>query len=389
MKTAVLIVAAGAGKRFGAEIPKQYAILGGKPVLAHTLQAFEDMGLVDLIAVVIGEGYEADYEKAASGLLKAQTPVPGGATRQASVRAGLEALASHAPDIVLIHDGARPFPSEQTVTQMIASLREGTPGTFAGLPVSDTLRRIDDDERSEGTVPREGLWRAQTPQGFAFEAILTAHRAATHDEYTDDVALAEASNMQVKAILDESSNFKITTPDDLKMAEAMINQSMPEYRTGYGYDVHRYEEGRMMVLCGVEFPESERGLKGHSDADVALHALTDAILGAIGEGDIGQHFPPSDAIWKGAPSSLFVEDAVRRVEERAGRIVNADVTIICEAPKIGPRRAEMQEKLAELLKISASRINVKATTTEGLGFTGRREGIATEAVVSIALPADS
>ena len=393
MTVAVLIVAAGAGKRFGGEKPKQYQDLAGLPVLSHTLRAFLALDAVGLIQPVIAEGYEAEFIEAseAAGVdTRVLTPVCGGATRQASVRAGLEALSDHGPDLVLIHDGARPFPAATMVSEMIHTLDQGAEGAFAGVPVSDTLRRISAGGYSEGTVSREGLWRAQTPQGFHFAAILAAHREAAQDDFTDDVALAEAGGISVQVVRDTASNFKITNPEDLAMAEAMLADEkagpVMETRIGYGYDVHRYEEGRAMILCGVTFDESPVGLKGHSDADVALHALTDALLGAVGEGDIGTHFPPSDEKWKGAPSSVFVKNAADRLVAKGGQLVNADVTLICEAPRIGPRREEMRASVADLLGTSVSRVNIKATTTEGLGFTGRREGIAAEAVVSVALP---
>lgn len=386
-RTVALIVAAGSGKRFGAPLPKQYANLAGQPVLTRTVEAFVSHPGIESICVVYAEGCEEDYRTAVQDLPQDRllTPVVGGKTRQASVRNGLEALVALKPDLVLIHDGARPFASEQLITDCINGL-QSSQGVFAAIPVTDTLRRISDGATQ--TIDRENLWRASTPQGFHFEAILQAHRAAVSDTATDDVAVAEAAGLSIAPIEDSADNFKITTREDLQMAEAKLGRQAPAMitRTGLGYDVHRFERGRPMILCGIHLADSQLGLKGHSDADVALHALTDALLGAVGAGDIGEHFPPSDDKWKGAPSHIFVAGAMEEIAKRGGTFINADITIICEVPKINPIRAAMRTRVAELLGCREDAVNIKATTTEGLGFTGREEGVAAQAVVSVALP---
>lgn len=384
-----LIVAAGRGKRFGRPIPKQYASLTGEPVLRHTLRAFLNHKDLDQVCVVIGQGYEAEYQEAIAGLApgKLLEPVIGGETRQLSVRNGLEALAASAPDLVLIHDGARPFASHKLIDDCLLGLKTSK-AVFAAVPVTDTLRRIVPGDETLSTVDRRDLWAAQTPQGFRFPEILKAHRDVTSSDLTDDIAVAEAAGLTAIPITDTRDNFKITTQEDLAMAEAKPAQVPLISRTGFGYDVHRFERGRPMYLCGVHLADSQLGLKGHSDADVALHALTDALLGAVGAGDIGEHFPPTDDKWKGAPSHIFIAGALDEIRKRNGRIVNVDITIICETPKIDPVRAAMRTRVAELLECATSAVNVKATTTEGLGFTGREEGIAAQAVVSVALPLD-
>lgn len=385
--TVALIVAAGSGKRFGASLPKQYGNLAGKPVLTRTVQAFTGHPGVESVCVVYAEGFEEEYRAAVEGLPQDHllAPVVGGKTRQVSVRNGLEALAGREPDLVLIHDGARPFVSEKLITECIAGLKLSQ-GVFAAIPVTDTLRRISDGATQ--TIDREDLWRAGTPQGFRFDVILQAHRAATGDAATDDVAVAEAAGLGVAPIEDSADNFKITTREDFQMAEAKLARQAPPMitRTGLGYDVHRFERGRPMMLCGVHLVDSQLGLKGHSDADVALHALTDALLGAVGAGDIGEHFPPSDEKWKGAPSQIFIAGAMEEIRKRGGTFINADITIICETPKIDPVRGAMRIRVAELLGCREDAVNIKATTTEGLGFTGREEGVAAQAVVSVALP---
>lgn len=387
-----LIVAAGQGKRFGAPLPKQYAALHGEPVLSHTIRAFLTHTDIDLVCVVIGSDCEAEYAEAIKDLSpgKILEPVIGGETRQRSVRNGLEALAANTPDLVLIHDGARPFASHTMIDDCLLGLKASR-AVFAAVPVTDTLRRIVPGEKASSTVDRDNLWAAQTPQGFHFGDILKAHRDAPFDDLTDDIAVAEAAGLAAAPITDTRDNFKITTQEDLAMAEAKLAQSASSgvpliSHSGFGYDVHRFERGRPMYLCGVHLADSPLGLKGHSDADVALHALTDALLGAVGAGDIGEHFPPSDNKWKGAPSHIFIAGALEEIRKRKGQIVNVDITIICETPKIDPVRAAMRTRVAELLECSEAAVNVKATTTEGLGFTGREEGIAAQAVVSVALP---
>lgn len=385
--TVALIVAAGSGKRFGTETPKQYARLAGEAVLTHTVRAFVAHDAVDKACVVIAEGYEEEYRAAVSGLPPEAlfAPVTGSTTRQASVRNGLEALANQSPDLVLIHDAARPFVSDKLIDDCVAGLGISE-GVFAAIPVTDTLRRMGNARGGTQTIDRKNLWRAQTPQGFHFNAILDAHRKAASKDYTDDVAVAEAAGLASVVVEDSSENFKVTTRDDLALAEARFGRTNQMTRTGFGYDVHRFERGRPMYLCGVHLADSQLGLKGHSDADVALHALTDALLGAVGAGDIGEHFPPSDLKWSAAPSHIFVAGAMEEIRKRGGTLVNADITIICELPKIDPVRGAMRTRVAELLGCKEDAVNIKATTTEGLGFTGREEGIAAQAVVSVALP---
>ena len=402
MTTVALIVAAGRGSRAtrAGEPPKQYAPLGGVPILTRTIAAFTRLDAIDSVQVVI-HADDGDLYGAAlpSDTAKLGAPVPGGATRQASVLAGLEALAAagHGDATrVLIHDAARPFVGEETIRAVIAAL-DRSPAALAAVPLSDTLKRAGADGTVAETVPRAGLWRAQTPQGFHLSSILAAHRraaAAGLSDFTDDAAIAEWAGLAVALIEDRATNTKITTLADFENAERTMTAATPsqtpaarplEPRTGTGFDVHRFTAGDHVWLGGVRIAHSH-ALEGHSDADVALHALTDAILGALGDGDIGQHFPPSDPKWKGAASHIFLADAVRRVAERQGRIANVDITLLCEAPRIGPHRAEMQRVIASILGIEATRVGVKATTTEGLGFTGRREGIAAMASAMLLLP---
>ncbi|MGK2739828.1 bifunctional 2-C-methyl-D-erythritol 4-phosphate cytidylyltransferase/2-C-methyl-D-erythritol 2,4-cyclodiphosphate synthase [Tepidicaulis sp. LMO-SS28] len=384
MKTAALIVAAGRGSRAGGPLPKQYALLAGKPLLSHTVRGFASHPDVSHIQVVIHADDTALYEEAASGAPKLQPPVPGGASRQASVLAGLEALAKAVPDLglVLIHDGARPFVSGAVISRVIDAL--GTaPGALPALAVTDTLRQGVNGLSGE-TVPRDGLFRAQTPQGFRFADILAAHRAAAGQDFTDDVAVAAEAGLATQLVEGSEDNFKVTHAEDFLRAERYLAAGM-ETRVGSGYDVHRFAEGDHVTLCGVTIPHTH-GLSGHSDADVGLHAVTDAILGALGDGDIGSHFPPSDAQWKGAASHLFAEHAVKLMRARDGRLSHVDLTLICERPKIGPHREAMRTRLADILEVPISRVAVKATTTEGLGFTGRQEGIAAQAVATLKLP---
>jgi 2-C-methyl-D-erythritol 4-phosphate cytidylyltransferase/2-C-methyl-D-erythritol 2,4-cyclodiphosphate synthase len=383
---AALVVAAGRGSRFGGERPKQYAELGGRPLLRHSLEAFARSPGIDAVTAVIHPDDRELYDRAAAGLELGE-PVAGGATRRESVRRGLESLQSMAPDKVLIHDGARPLVSAAVIARVLAAL-ETAPGAVAALPVTDTLKRAEGG-RIAGTQPREGLWRAQTPQGFRYADILAAHRSAEQsapsDELTDDAAAAERAGIPVTLVEGGAENIKVTTADDLARAERWLAGGLGETRVGQGFDVHRFGPGDHVMLCGVSIPH-EAGLQGHSDADVGLHALTDAILGALGEGDIGSHFPPTDPQWSGADSGLFLARARDLVAARSGRIVHVDVSLICQAPKVGPHREAMRARIAELLEIEPARVSVKATTTEGLGFTGRREGIAAQAVASLRLP---
>jgi 2-C-methyl-D-erythritol 4-phosphate cytidylyltransferase/2-C-methyl-D-erythritol 2,4-cyclodiphosphate synthase len=382
--TVALIVAAGRGARFGASLPKQYLPLGGVPLLRHSASRLVNHAGIAAVRVVIDPTAQDHYAAAVAGL-PVLDPIAGGATRQESVRRGLDSFAAEAPTNVLIHDGARPFPDDALVGRIIDAL-VAHDGAIAALPVVDTLKRGEAGGRIDGTVDRTGLWRAQTPQGFRFAAIRDAHTAAAaRDDLTDDAAVAELAGLDVVLVPGSEDNLKVTTPEDLERAERLLAASGGETRVGSGFDVHRFEAGDAVVLCGHVIPHTHR-LAGHSDADVALHALTDAILGAIGDGDIGQHFPPSDPQWRGAPSRLFVEHAVSRLARRGGAIVHADVTIICEAPKVSPHRDAMRAAVASLLRIELSRVSVKATTTEGLGFTGRREGIAAQATVTVRVP---
>jgi 2-C-methyl-D-erythritol 4-phosphate cytidylyltransferase/2-C-methyl-D-erythritol 2,4-cyclodiphosphate synthase len=370
-------------------VPKQYASVAGISVLRRTLEQLAEHPLLTAIQVVIHAADASLYERATEGLAAPLLPpVPGGDTRQASVLAGLLALEAHHPDIVLIHDAARPFVDKPLLDRILAGL-ETHAGAIPGLRVADTLKRASPDHCIVATVPREGLWRAQTPQGFRFEAILAAHRQALADgahDLTDDAAVAERAGLQVALVDGSEQNRKLTTLEDMSVAERELSGGgFPDVRTGNGFDVHRFAEGDHVWLGGVCIPHTHR-LDGHSDADVALHAITDALLGAIGDGDIGQHFPPSDPQWKGAASHLFLEDAARRVRARGGRIGNVDLTILCEAPRIGPHRDAMRAAIAGILGIEVERIGVKATTTERLGFTGRREGIAAIATATVILP---
>lgn len=385
MKAAALVVAAGRGNRAAQDLPKQYVSLGGVPVLRRTLQALLSHPEVEGLQVVIGPDDTALYEETVRGLPKLLPPVVGGATRQQSVLSGLEALAAHAPEMVLVHDAARPFVSAEMIGRVFASCRAGV-AAIPALAVNETVKRIAAGMIIE-TVPRENLATAQTPQGFPFAALLAAHRAAAktgRDDLTDDAAVAALAGLPVRMVQGERGNLKLTTPEDFAASERMLKSNM-ESRTAQGFDVHAFGPGASVWLCGVEIAH-DRGLLGHSDADVGLHALTDALLGTIGDGDIGEHFPPSDPQWKGASSDRFLADAVRRVRERGGRIVNLDVTLICERPKIGPHRERMREVMANLAGISIDRVAVKATTNERLGFIGREEGIAAFALATVALP---
>jgi 2-C-methyl-D-erythritol 4-phosphate cytidylyltransferase/2-C-methyl-D-erythritol 2,4-cyclodiphosphate synthase len=385
--TIALIVAAGRGARFGGDIPKQYRALGGRAVLRHGVERMIAHPGVAGVRVVISPEDRALYDAAVAGL-DLLAPVAGGATRQQSVRNGLESLAHLTPDAVLIHDAARPFVDSDIIGRVIEGLGRA-PGAIAALPVVDTIKRAQDRTGPaaliETTTSRERLWRAQTPQGFHFEAILAAHRAASGSEYTDDAAVAEATGLAVELVMGSEENFKITTEGDLQRAERLLGGGNWEYRSAGGYDVHRFAPGDAIMLCGIRVPHSA-ALEGHSDADVGLHALTDALLGTIGAGDIGQHFPPSDPRWRGADSSKFLAHAGELVAAKGGRITHLDVTIICERPKVGPHREAMVERIAAILGLDKGRVSVKATTTEGLGFTGRGEGIAAQATATVALP---
>lgn len=382
-----LIVAAGRGERFGANRPKQYLDLDGTPILRRTVEKFLTHPAIAGVRVVINPDHRDLYETATAGLGLPE-PVAGGATRQESVRRGLEALAVHAPFAVLIHDGARPLIDADTIGRVREALDHG-PAAIAAVPVTDTLKRGaggDTGIHSAGTVDRAGLWHAQTPQGFRFAEILAAHRRFSGHDLTDDAAVAEIAGLPVALVNGNPDNLKVTTQTDLSRAARLLGGPvLGDIRVGQGFDVHRFAPGDHVMLCGVPVPHSQR-LDGHSDADVALHALTDAILGALAAGDIGSHFPPGDDQWKGADSARFVRHAAGLVARRGGVIAHVDVTIICERPKVGPHREAMVARVADILGIDADRVSVKATTTEQLGFTGRREGIAAQAVATVRLP---
>lgn len=376
-----LVVAAGRGRRLGGDIPKQYLDLAGRPVLRHTLAALATNPQIAAVRTVIHPDDRDLYAGAAHGLAILD-PVSGGDTRQDSVRLGLESLVRLTPDMVLIHDAARPFVDAGIIGRVVAALG-AQPGAIPAIPVADTLKRAIGGVVG-ATIDRTELWRAQTPQGFRFADIMAAHRALAGEDATDDAALAERAGLGVALVLGAEDNFKITTTTDLERARRFFD-GPGDFRTGSGYDVHRFAPGTGVWLGGIELPH-EAGLEGHSDADVALHALTDAVLGAISAGDIGHHFPPSDIRWKGAASHHFLAHAGSLVAALGGRIVHVDVTIVCERPKIGPHRAAMQGRIAEIMGLRQDRVSVKATTTEGLGFTGRHEGIAAQATATVWLP---
>ena len=391
--TVALIVAAGRGTRAAAvgAGPKQYAMLGGRSVLAAALVPFLDHSGVDRVGVVIHADDRAAYEAAIAGMAthrKLLPPVTGGATRQQSVLAGLDAIAAFMPAAVLIHDAARPFLAPAAVDRVLAAL-ETSPGAIAALPLADTLKQAGPDNRIEATVPRDALWRAQTPQGFRFADILAAHRAAAaagRFDFTDDAAVAEWHGLPVVLVAGDAANIKLTTAEDLKMAAiAHALDKLPDIRTGQGFDVHRFTSGDHVWLCGVKVAHTH-GVEAHSDGDVGLHALTDALLGAIADGDIGLHFKNTDPRWRGASSDQFVIDAVRRVRALGAEIMNVDVTVLCEAPKISPHRDAMRARMADILGLPVGRVGLKATTTEQLGFAGRREGLAAMAIATVMFP---
>lgn len=380
-KTVALVVAAGSGSRAGGAVPKQYALLQGKPLLAHALDRLRHP-LIDEVHVVIGPGQEDLYGRATEGRAL-PSPILGGETRQKSVRNGLEALAAgNAPEFVLIHDAARPFVPGVVIERLTASL-QGHDGAVPALPVADSLAK--GDTRLGDGVSRENILRIQTPQAFRFRSILAAHRQwSGNADATDDAQVARAAGYEVAIVAGDPLLDKLTYATDFALAEARLAASLIS-RTGIGFDVHAFADGEELWLGGLRIPH-DRGLAGHSDADVALHALTDALLGAIGEGDIGDHFPPSDPQWRGAPSSRFLEHTRDLVEKRGGRIDHVDITIICEQPKIGPHRQAMRETIAALLRLQPRSVSVKATTSERMGFTGRGEGIAAQAVATVRVP---
>jgi 2-C-methyl-D-erythritol 4-phosphate cytidylyltransferase/2-C-methyl-D-erythritol 2,4-cyclodiphosphate synthase len=389
MKTGVIIVAAGRGERAGSpqDGPKQYRLIGGKPVIEHTLEVFLAWAKSPAITVVI---HPDDKDLIAPVLQRLDAgdrirTVLGGATRQQSVLAGLKAMAPDDLSHVMIHDAVRPFIDHDLLDRVANTLSQGAQSALPVLAVTDTLKRGSAAGYSKETVPRAGLYAAQTPQAFAYQAITQAHEQAAssgRDDFTDDASIAEWAGLPVKLVEGLVDNVKLTLKRDITMADEKLTQALPDVRTGNGYDVHQLEPGDGVTLCGVFIPHDQK-LMGHSDADVALHALTDALLATCGAGDIGDHFPPSDPQWKGAASRIFLEHAANVVRGNGGTIMNADVSLIAEEPKIGPHRQAMREMLSEILGITLDRCSVKATTNEKIGFVGRKEGIAAIATATV------
>ena len=370
MTTAAIIVAAGRGTRAGGDLPKQWRMLAGRPLLAHTVAALK--GQTDLLVLVINPDDRAYAEGFGLPL------VMGGDTRAQSVLNALEWLDGKGISKVLVHDGARPLVTPSVIRRVLDAL-DHHPGAAPALAVTDALWRGETEVT--GTADRSGLWRAQTPQGFGFDAILAAHRAHPGGA-ADDVEVARAAGLAVAIVPGDENNIKLTFPDDFARAEAILKGRGMDIRIGNGFDVHAFTEGDHVWLCGAKIPHT-KALLGHSDADVGMHALTDAIYGALAEGDIGVHFPPSDPQWKGAESHIFLRHAMERVAARGYRMANCDVTLICERPKIGPHQTRMREALAQIMGVEVDRISVKATTSERLGFTGREEGIAAIATATL------
>jgi 2-C-methyl-D-erythritol 4-phosphate cytidylyltransferase/2-C-methyl-D-erythritol 2,4-cyclodiphosphate synthase len=391
-----VVVAGGRGTRAAAgtgDAPKQYRTIGGRAVIAETIARLSRHPAIACIQPVIHPDDGLAFAESVEAGAKLATPVHGGATRQDSVRHGLEALALDPPEFVLVHDAVRPFVSPAVIDRVLAALATSD-GAIAALPVTDTVKRADSGRRITDTIPRDGLWTAQTPQGFRFAALLAAHRRAAEagrTDLTDDAAVAEWAGLSVALVEGDAGNVKLTTAADLVRADARLTAAaladLPDVRVGQGYDVHAFGPGDAVTLAGVAVPH-ERGLVGHSDADVGLHAVTDAILGALADGDIGAHFPPSDPQWRGTDSAHFLAAAVQLVRDRGGRVAHLDLTFVCEAPKIGPHREAMRTRIAAICGLPVDRVAVKATTSERLGFTGRREGIAALATATVRLPFD-
>src|SRR5215472_3903255 len=384
---AAVVVAGGRGLRAGGDVPKQYREIAGEPVIRPALAAFLSHPQVGAVQPVIHAQDESAFRAATAGLTNLLPPILGGATRQASVRAGLEALASRAPAIVLIHDAARPFLTDALIGRAIVA-GKASGAAVPAVAIADTVKKIDEAAQVTETLDRSHLRTVQTPQAFAFSLIVAAHRraaAAGLADFSDDAALAEWAGHRVSVFEGEAGNVKLTTNDDFVRAEMLRQAALGDVRTGNGFDVHAFADGDHVMLGGVRIPHS-RGVTGHSDADVALHALVDAILGALAEGDIGAHFPPSDPQWKGAGSERFLAFACERVRKRGGMIAHLDITIICEEPRIGPHRDAMRARVAEIAGIGIDRVAVKATTSEKMGFTGRSEGIVAMATATVRLP---
>jgi 2-C-methyl-D-erythritol 4-phosphate cytidylyltransferase/2-C-methyl-D-erythritol 2,4-cyclodiphosphate synthase len=382
---AAVIVAAGRGSRAGGDIPKAYRSLAGQPMIRFSLTLFSGDQHIRLVQPVIHRDDVGLYESAAGGL-DVLPPVFGGDTRQSSVRAGLEALAAHRPEIVLVHDAARPFASGALIGRAVAAAKDGA--AVPGVTLSDTVKAVDARAHVMQTLDRATLRAIQTPQAFNFGALLAAHRDAAvagRDDFTDDAALMEWARHPVSVFAGEAGNVKLTMPEDFAHAESRHLAELADLRMGTGYDVHAFTDGDHVMLGGVKIPHT-RGLSGHSDADAPLHALVDAILGALAEGDIGVHFPPSDPQWRGAASEKFLRFAVERVQARGGMVAHLDVIVVSEAPRVGPYRDAIRGRIAAIAGISLDRVAVKATTSEKLGFIGRGEGIAALATATIRLP---
>ncbi|CDN53908.1 Bifunctional enzyme IspD/IspF [Neorhizobium galegae bv. officinalis bv. officinalis str. HAMBI 1141] len=400
MTIGIVIVAAGRGERAGSlqDGPKQYRRIGDRPVIAHTLERFLTWRRSGPIVVVIHPDDEALFAAATADVQGAAGVITtfGGETRQRSVYEGLRALSGTEATHVMIHDAARPFVDHGVLERVAQALDEGQDGVLPAIPVSDTLKRSGSDGLVHETVPRSGLYAAQTPQSFLLSEIRTAHEKAAalrREDFTDDASIAEWAGLPVTLVEGSVDNIKLTVKRDIAMADEKLSQSLfpatlPDVRTGNGYDVHQLEPGDGVTLCGVFIPHDQK-LSGHSDADVALHALTDALLATCGAGDIGDHFPPSDMQWRGAPSKIFLDHAAKIVREHGGTIMNADISLIAEAPKIAPHRQAMRETLSAILGISLDRCSVKATTNEKIGFIGRREGIAAIATATVIYRGDA
>ena len=387
LRVAAIVVAAGRGRRAGSGPPKQYRLLGGEPVLRRSLRLFAAHPAIEAIQAVINPDDAADYRTASAGLDKLSLPVAGGATRQSSVRAGLTALERAAPEIVLIHDAARPLATPALVDRALAAVNTAGAAVPA-LPLADTIKRVDAAGRVSETLDRGNLRAIQTPQAFSYKPLLDAHRraaAAGREDFPDDASLAEWAGLRVTTFLGELGNLKLTDAGDFTRALAIEGAALADIRTGTGFDVHAFGPGDHIMLGGVKIPHA-KGLVGHSDADVLLHAITDAILGAIAEGDIGMHFPPTAPKWRGASSDRFLTHAASLVRMRSGKIAHLDATILCEAPRIGPHAEAIRARIASIAEIDASRVSVKATTTESLGFLGRGEGVAAMATATVRLP---
>ena len=383
---AAVVVAGGRGLRAGGDRPKQYRELAGQPVIRPSLALLADHREIAVVQPVIHADDAALFEVAAAEL-DLLPPVLGGMTRQASVRAGLEALEGRQPELVLVHDAARPFASPALIARAIAAARESG-AAIPAISIADTVKTVDTAGTVTGTLARDRVRIVQTPQAFEFGTLIAAHRrarAAGRDDFTDDAALAEWAGLKVATFEGELANVKLTTAEDFQRAEAAHLTELSDVRTGFGFDVHQFAAGDHVMLGGVRIPH-EHSVTGHSDADVVLHALVDAVLGALADGDIGVHFPPSDPQWRGASSDHFLAFAVERVKARGGRIAHLDVTVVCEAPRIGPHRDAMRARIAEIAGIAPGRVAVKATTSERMGFTGRGEGIVAFANATIRLP---